>query len=262
MEELTILGGKGFVLGEYVKQVYDPAIGNIVSVNARSDYAVHSKDVLYGISTVHNYHIFDNPYIDIDTNLRLLVRVLENWRVRADSKQGVFNFLSSWFVYNPRGFYSITKKCAEDLLIDYCSTFGLHYRILRLGNVLGDDPKASAQKNALQFLIGKLAKNEPIEIQGDGKFHRDFIHVTDVARAIDLVLSRGPVNDTINVGNGQAWSFKEIILYARKRLGSTSPIVHVEGKVDDFFMDVSKIRALGYSPKYIDEDLYDSIIPR
>lgn len=260
MDSLTILGGKGFVLGEYCSQFYHHAIGNIVSVNAREDYTVHSKDVLYGISTIHNFHIYDNPYIDIDTNLRTLVRVLENWRTRPDSKEGVFNFLSSWFVYSPKGFYSITKKCAEDLLVDYCRTFGLKYRILRLGNVLGNDPKISKEKNTLQYLINLLKQNEPVELWGEGNFHRDFIHVQDVVSAIDLVLRTGSTNEIFNIGNGTTWSYRDIILYAKEKLNSTSPILLTDGQVDDFSMDVSKIRGLGYSPKYFGEGLYEDVI--
>ena len=127
MENLTVFGGRGFVGSEYLRQNYDAAIANIVSVNPRDDYEVHSKDVLYFISTIHNFHVFDKPFLDIETNLTTLVKVLESWRKRADSKDGVFNFISSWLVYgnqsepngvpetatcNPKGFYSITKRCA------------------------------------------------------------------------------------------------------------------------------------------------------
>ena len=282
--ELTILGGKGFVLGEYVNQFYHHAVGNIVCVNSRDDYAVHSKDVLYGISTIHNFHVFTDPYLDINTNLVTLVKVLENWRARSDSKDGVFNFISSWLVYgqqtdphgvpetapcNPSGFYSITKRCAEQLLISYCTTYGLNWRILRLSNVVGaNDKKVSAQKNGLQYMINKLAKNEPVEIYGNGDFYRDFTHVSDVAAAIDLQITKGDTNTIVNIGNGKTWAFKDIIEYAKEALGSSSVISYVEPKefqkqvvVQTFFMNNSRLRALGYVPKYSGAELYDAIIP-
>ncbi len=283
--ELTILGGKGFVGGTYVSLFYDQAIGNIKSVNARSDYHVYSKDVLYFISTIHNFHVFTDPYIDIDTNLNTLIQVLENWRNRQDSKDGVFNFISSWLVYgnqenpkgvredapcNPSGFYSITKRTAEQLLISYCTTYGLKWRILRLSNVVGKtDRKVSSQKNGLQFLLGKLAAGDPVEIYGDGNFYRDFTHVEDVAAAIELVLARGSTNEIYNIGNGRTWSFKEILMYAARKLGSSSKITCVEPKefqrqvvVQTFYMDNTKLRALGYTPRYTGAALYDSIIPK
>jgi nucleoside-diphosphate-sugar epimerase len=282
--QLTILGRRGFVGSAYVKQFYDPSIGNIVSCNAKTDYNVHSKDVLYLISTVHNFHVSTDPYIDINTNLTTLVKVLENWKKRSDSKDGVFNFISSWLCYgnqdvlpvsedavcNPVGFYSVTKHCAEQLLRDYCSAFGLHYRILRLCNVIGPgDAKVSAHKNGLQYLVNKLYNNESVEIYGDGNFYRSYIHVDDVARAIDLVITKGNINEVYNVGNGKSWPFRDIINYCARSLDSKSSITYVEPKdlakqvvVRSFTMDVSKLKSLGFVPEYTGEKLFSSLMPR
>src|SRR4051812_24538986 len=88
MEALTILGGRGFVGTEYVRHFYHHALGNIKSLNCRDDYSVRSKDVLYFISTVDNYNIFEDSTLDISTNLLTLMRVLDNWRALPDSKDG------------------------------------------------------------------------------------------------------------------------------------------------------------------------------
>ena len=282
---LTVFGGKGFVLGEYVAQYYHPAIGNIASVNDRDDYVVYSSNVLYGISTIHNFHIFTDVHIDINTNLNVLMDVLENWRKYQELTgiRGTFNYLSSWLVYgnqdnipvpetaecNPSGLYSITKRCAEQMLISYCTTYGLNWRILRLSNVVGlGDNKVSAQKNGLQYMINNMANGKDVEIYGDGKFYRDFTHVSDVATAIDLVLSKGRLNETYNIGNGKGRMFGDIILYAREQLKTSGVVRFVEPKefqkqvvVQTFYMDNSKLLTLGYTPKYMGEKLYDSIIP-
>jgi nucleoside-diphosphate-sugar epimerase len=158
--EVNVLGGNGFVGGRYCEMT-----PNVIK-NDRDDFSVKSKNILYFISTVHNYNIFTDPYLDIDTNLITLIKVLENCK----NKDVTFNFISSWFVYgnvdlparensycDPKGFYSITKRTAEQLLISYCETFGIKYRILRLANILGEsDKKVSKQKNALQFLINEI----------------------------------------------------------------------------------------------------------
>jgi nucleoside-diphosphate-sugar epimerase len=274
------LGGRGFVGSNYVKAFYDPAVGNIASINGRDNYNVFSKDVLYFISTVHNYHVFDAPLRDIDTNLTTLVQVLESWRARPDARDGVFNFISSWFVYggskirhdvheseycDPKGFYSITKRCAEQLLASYCATYGLKYRILRLANVLGDDLKASAKKNALQYMIGQLSRNEPVQIYGTGDFHRDYIHVNDCVTAIDLVITHGDLNQIYNIGNGKTWKFKDIIQHVRERLGSKSDVTFIEPKdfhkivqSTSFYMNVDSLKGLGYIPTLTEETLWES----
>jgi nucleoside-diphosphate-sugar epimerase len=283
MTNLTVLGGRGFVGSTYVKKYYDQAVGNIVSINERNDLNVYSKDVLYFISTVHNYNVFDNPTLDIETNLIILVKVLENWRKHPDSKDGVFNFISSWFVYgkqehphgvkedaicDPKGFYSITKRCAEQLLISYCSTHNLKYRILRLGNVIGEgDKKVSARKNALQYMVNHILEGKPVEVYGDGHFHRDFIHVEDCVTAIDLVINKGNVNSIYNIGNGKMWDFITILSYVKIMSNSGSKIEHVEPKefhkavqIPSFYMDVSKLKALGFEPKYKYAKLYATLL--
>lgn len=283
MNSLTIFGGKGFVGSEYTKLYYDPAVGNIVSINERDDLNVYSKDVLYLISTVHNYNVFDKPTLDIETNLITLVNVLENWRKRSDSKNGVFNFVSSWFVYgnqknphgvnedaicDPKGFYSITKRCAEQLLISYCATHDLNYRILRLSNVIGSgDKKVSAKKNALQYMVNHILEGKDVEIYGDGHFYRDFIHVEDCARAIDLVINKGHINTVYNIGNGKMWDFITILTYVKILSNSHSKFIHVEPKefhkavqIPSFYMDVSKLRSLGFESKYKFIKLYSTLL--
>ena len=134
--EINVLGGNGFVGGRYCEMTPD------VIKNDRNDYEVKSKNVLYLISTVHNYNVFTDPYLDIDTNLTTLIKTLESCK----GKDVIFNFISSWFVYgdvglpaketdscDPKGFYSITKRTAEQLLISYCETFDIKYRILQIG---------------------------------------------------------------------------------------------------------------------------------
>ena len=108
----------------------------------KEKYVPESKNILYFISTVDNYNIFEDLTKDVKVNLELLCKVLENCK----SEDITFNFISSWFVYgktknlpvkesnicNPKGFYSITKKCAEDLLVSFCNTFNVKYRIINI----------------------------------------------------------------------------------------------------------------------------------
>lgn len=280
---LTIFGGKGFVGGAYVNRFYDAAIGNIANINERDDYKVYSKDVLFLISTVHNYNVFKQPTLDIETNLIVLMKVLENWKDRPDSKDGVFNFVSSWFVYgdtplphgvteesicNPKGFYSITKRCAEQLLISYCNTHNLKYRILRLGNVIGPgDKKVSAQKNALQYMANRLEAGLDLEVYGDGLFYRDYIHVNDVVNAIDLVVIKGKVNTIYNIGNGKTWDFITILKYLKTMSNSPSQFSFIEAKefhkkiqIPSFYMNVDKLHQLGFTPKYLGAQLFNTLL--
>lgn len=272
MKNLQVFGGFGFVgmdFVDYFNEWTNPFQKLIV--NAKYDYEVRAdSDVLYLISTNNNYNVFTNSHLDINTNLSTLMTVLDQFR--ENSPYGVFNFVSSWFVYgdtdlparedsycNPKGFYSITKRTAEQLLISYCETFNLKYRILRLANVVGiaDYLNASKKKNALQYLLKQLSKNEPIELYHNGEFYRDYIYVRDVSRAIMLVLLSNRYNEIFNISNGNKILFKDMIDLAKVILKSESKITNIDAKqfhktvqVKDMYLDNSKIVGMGYIPEY------------
>lgn len=264
---INVLGGSGFIGSRYCE------ITPGVIQNTRDDYDVKTDEVVYFISTVDNYNIFTDPYIDITTNLTVLIKTLETCK----NKNITFNFISSWFVYgdvelparedsycNPKGFYSITKRTAEQLLISYCETFGIKYRILRLANVLGpDDKKVSKKKNALQFLIGELKQNNPINLYDNGNVYRDYIYVDDAVHAINLIIDYGCTNEIYNIGNGTPIYLKDAILYAKNKLNSLSEISSIDAvdfhkivQSKNMVLDTTKIKNLGYIQQY---DIYDII---
>jgi nucleoside-diphosphate-sugar epimerase len=259
--EISVFGGTGFVGSRFCART-----SFVPKLIVREKREPVCDQVVYFISTTHNYHVFDDVHKDIDTNLSILVDVLKN----LIPGKSVINFISSWFVYgdtelpaseesicHPKGFYSITKRAAEELLISYCQTFGIHYRILRLGNIYGKgDSGVSKQKNALQYLIERLKQGEPIDLYHGGRFFRDYMHVDDVADAIDLILAKGELDQTYNVGSGEKMLFKDVIDLVRSYTKSTSiikeiepPTFHQVVQVKDFYMNVDKLKLLGFEPQ-------------
>lgn len=259
---INVFGGTGFIGSAYVEKYPN------CMINERNDHTVKTKDILYFISTVDNYNVFNDLHVDIDTNLTTLMNVLATIE---DKERTVFNFISSWFVYgdtqlparedspcNPKGFYSITKHAAEQLLISYCETFGMKYRILRLGNVVGStDPNASKKKNAIVHLIKELKQNNNIKLYTGGHIYRDIIDIDDCVDAINLILTKGEYNTIYNVGNGHPVLLQRFITHAKKILHSSSmigemdtPEFHKVVQVRSMYMDNSKLKSLGYIQKY------------
>lgn len=273
---LSVYGSTGFIGSRFCEKLEKDCIRI-----PRESRTPQSNNILYFISTTHNYNVFDDPFLDIDTNLRVLIETLEACKERqgATGEKITFNFISSWFVYgdvdlpaketspcNPKGFYSITKKAAEELLASYCETFEMDYRILRLSNVLGlTDDKISKQKNALQFLISKIKNHEDIDLYWGGDFIRDYIHVDDACDAI-LWCTNHPdskLKEIYNIGSGVPTSFKDLIDYiidetdSKSRVNSVDqPEFHKVVQVKDMYLDISRLRKLGYTPS---KNVYNTI---
>lgn len=266
------LFGNGFIGREFGK------IEPEVVVNDRNDLFPKSNKIIYFISTIDNYNVFSNPFLDIETNLTLLVRVLENCRLMY-GKEFEFNFISSWFVYgkvacparedspcNPTGFYSITKRAAEQLLMSYCETHDIRYRILRMPNVLGvSDTKVSKKKNALQYMIRELAEGRGVSLY-KGNILRDYMDVRDVAKAIHLILEKGDLDSIYNVGNGFGWSIGELLgvaVGAMENPGKISemevPAFHKNVQVEQMYMDIDKLESLGFVPDHGVQDTVSEI---
>jgi len=266
MNKISVFGATGFIGGRFC-EMYPEDVIPIPRVQANPN----SDNILYLISTTHNYNRLSE---DVNTNLNVLSQTLQQL-----DKSHTFNFISSWFIYGDdvklpakesymtefvTGNYSMTKRLAEVLIIAYCKRENIPHRIFRLANVFGKGDKFSKQKNALQYLIEEMKQNRDIELKCGGEFYRDYIHVDEVCRMLHEGMEKLPVNDIYNVGSGQRFLFKDLILLAHKVLDSKSVInflppkreltdpflrkpgeFFIEFPVRDFYMDVSKLNSYG-----------------
>ena len=259
-EKISVYGSTGFIGGTFCRMFPD----DIIRI-PREKLESQSKNVLYFISTTTNQNVFKDLNVDIDTNLSLFVDFLNECK----GKDVTINFISSCFVYgndvidaketdccNPTGFYSITKRCAEQLLISFCKTFDINYRILRIGNVYGLDKTISPGKNVLGYMINLLKENKDITLYNGGNFLKDYIYVEDVCEAIKLILKVGNDKEICNIGTGVSFSFSEIMNKAKDIVGSKSNILSVEMPKDQEYiqiknmtLNVDKIKEMGFSPK-------------
>lgn len=270
--DLTVYGASGFVGGAYLERFSN--LDNIWTPPrwSRRPDPYKTTDMLYLISTTHNYNVFTDPTLDVNTNLLVFTQTLDSWK--RLNPEGTFNFVSSWFVYGdggydryspadedcpcyPKGFYSITKYAAEQLLVSFAETFGLKYRILRLCNILGpEDKNVSAQKNALQYLLNKMKAGEPVDIYEKGDFYRNYMDIEDCVEAIRLVMLDGDMNTVYNIGTDPPVHFMDAINYIHQATGERSQInfipqkeFHKKVQAKSFAMNCDKLYALGYAPK-------------
>jgi UDP-glucose 4-epimerase len=109
----------------------------------------------------------------------------------------------------PMSHYGISKHTVEHYLELYASLYDLDYTALRLPNVYGPRQDPNGEAGVVSIFAGLMLAGSPISIFGDGRQERDFVFVSDVARAFEAALTQGP-RMSINLGSGRGTSVLEI----------------------------------------------------
>lgn len=99
--------------------------------------------------------------------------------------------------------YCISKRMGEDLLGFYQRTKGLSWLALRFFNVYGEGQRIEAYyTSVINTFLGRIRAGEPPVIDGRGDQSMDFVHVSDIARAVAAALEAKRDNMPINIGTG------------------------------------------------------------
>ncbi len=109
--------------------------------------------------------------------------------------------------YRPRTPYNASKAAADHAVRAYSETFGLPVTITNCSNNYG--PRQFPEKVIPLFLTNALDERE-LPLYASTQNRREWLHVDDHCTAIDLVLERGEVGETYNVGSGIERSIEEI----------------------------------------------------
>lgn len=156
----------------------------------------------------------------------------------------------------PASIYAATKYAQEDLVRIGCESLGIGYAILRLQNVYGEGQSLNnPYTGILSIFSTRVRRGLELTAFEDGLESRDFVHVSDVARSMQLCLTRAePVNTVVNVGSGVATSVLDVARSLTEALGHTPNIrVTAEYRVGDIrhnFADIGRLRdVLGYAPQ-------------
>lgn len=155
---------------------------------------------------------------------------------------------------NPHSPYAAAKAGADRLVYSYYVTYDIPATIVRPFNIYG--PRQHLEKAVPRFITSALL-NEPITVHGYGKSERDYMHVSDVSHAIDLIM-HAPLNkvkgEVFNVGSGKAISImtiaKQIAKYMKIPEAQIMYVTERPGQVSTFASDSRKIKKLlNWEPK-------------
>ncbi|MGW1424898.1 dTDP-glucose 4,6-dehydratase [Bradyrhizobium manausense] len=160
----------------------------------------------------------DGPGEFIQTNIvgtfTLLQEALRYWRGLPPDRRSKFRFLhistdevfgslgkDGYFTettsYSPNSPYSASKASSDHLVRAWRETYDLPTMVTNCSNNYG--PYHFPEKLIPHIIIKGLAE-EPLPVYGDGQNIRDWLYVEDHAKALTLVLERGAVGETYNVG--------------------------------------------------------------
>jgi UDP-glucose 4-epimerase len=144
--------------------------------------------------------------------------------------------------------YALSKLLGEQAALHWGQVYKLPVNSIRIFNAYGLRSRTTGAYGAVfgVFLAQKLA-GKPLTVVGDGTQRRDFLYVTDVARAFYLAATTDRVQQVYNLGAGQPQSVNRLV----ELMGGA--VVHLPkrpGEPDCTWADTSKIKSeLGWQPR-------------
>ncbi len=110
--------------------------------------------------------------------------------------------------YDPRSPYSASKASSDHLVMAYYHTYGLPVTISNCSNNYG--PYQFPEK-LIPLMILNMVDEKPLPVYGDGKNIRDWLFVEDHCLGVWLVVNRGKVGQTYNIGGENEWTNIDLV---------------------------------------------------
>lgn len=244
-------------------------VGEVHDVAGLAEAMAGATAVVHLASNPDIARAMTDPTIDFDQGTALTNCVVEAARM---SSTGLVLYASGSGVYGdlgeiearedegslePVSTYGASKLAGEALIASYCHMFGLRGRAFRFGNVVGPN-----QTHGVGFDFVRKLLDDPtrLEILGDGRQSKSYVHVDDVLAAVLLAGENADRPfDTYNVATGDYVTVTEIAHIAAECLDLDPGSVGLEyqggdrgwkGDVPMVRLSTDKIRLLGWSNRY------------
>ena len=126
--------------------------------------------------------------------------------------------------------YGITKLTSEHYLYFYEQHYGIQYVALRYGNVYGPRQNPHGEAGVIAIFTQRLLDGLPVTINGDGLQTRDYVYVTDVARANVAALHYTGASAAFNIGTGIETNVVMLFKGLHRALGISTLVQHGPAK--------------------------------
>ena len=275
-ENLASLHGDArhiFVHGD----ICDRALVDRLLVEHRPRAIVHFAAESHVDRSIHG------PGAFIQTNVIGTFTLLEAargfWRTLAEAERSAFRFLhvstdevygslgaadpafAETKAYQPNSPYSASKAGSDHLVRAWHHTYGLPVLTTNCSNNYG--PYQFPEK-ILPLFVTNLMDNIPVPLYGDGGNVRDWLHVLDHCRAVDLLIGKGSNGEVYNIGGGNDVMNVDLTHRILETLGKPrsliKPVADRLGHDRRYCLDTAKVRSLGWSPRVsFDEGLGETV---
>ena len=154
--------------------------------------------------------------------------------------------------------YGASKLAGEGYAHAFAKTYGLRTVAVRFGNVYG--PWCARKRGVLNVYFESLHDGVPLVIYGDGTASRDYVHVSDIAQALQLALEKDvPGGTVVHAASGVETPLTELADLCRQAAGLPGHPIEYRparaGEVGRNFATYDLARELlGYSPTVRRED--------
>ncbi len=149
----------------------------------------------------------------------------------------------------PRNPYAASKAGADRLAYSYWATYEVPVIVTRASNNYG--PYQFPEK-VIPLFVTNAIEDLPVPLYGDGKNVRDWLHVDDHCRAIDLLIETGVSGEVYNIGGGNEVMNVDLTHRSLDALGKPAslikPVADRPGHDRRYCLDTTKLRGIGWAP--------------
>jgi len=253
MKKAVVVGGSGFIgshvadclsddgyqvtIYDFVKSLWfresqEMVIGDILDDKALKQ-VIKGADVVYNFAGLANLdHALNQPINTAKINILGNLNVLEACRIHNVKR---FIYASTMYVYSREGsFYRCSKQSSEHYVEEYQRVYGLDYTILRYGSLYG--PRTD-DTNGIFRIINSALKTGKVQYKGDIESMREYIHVSDAARASVSILDESFKNESIILTGQEQMSLNNLLKMIAEILNYKDDSVEfIEGKYSGHYV--------------------------